>query len=200
METGKGFDYAALYAVALEEASGVLTTSDWHEAEDIAQEAVVALDNYASRHEVHNPGGCIRVITRRLAIKARGRWQDHYGEPVLGVGKDPSGGADPPAGGEERWRGMAVVEPEAAGGDPWVEFDAAATLELIHVAIEQLPDTDRRIARLAYLNEPPLRAPQIADQLGLASGTVRNHLVEIRRTLAALVNEDRGLVYDILRD
>jgi len=169
-------DLETLRTIALEEARRRLTPSGDHEADDIAQSSVLEYLDYAAKNEVENPRGMICIIARRRAWKYRDKWEAKRANPVV----DPIGGADEDA----RSRG---VELAANIGDPVTALVEKREAQLVAYAVSQLDPVDREIAHLTYMSKTPLNAPEVAERLSLAAGTVRNRLVRIRRYLAELL-------------
>jgi RNA polymerase sigma factor (sigma-70 family) len=179
---------AKLFRIALEEAAKILTDSGNHEADDVANQAMFELANKDER-EVVNPGGMIRIIARRRAWKMRARWdvrKDHEGAFADDDYDEATVGVD----GGERARGVRRFRPADPELDPLDALVAQHQRELVWCAVAQLDERDRRIATLTYLDHPRLKAPAIAELLGLSEGTVRNALVRIRRELAEMLRDE----------
>ena len=74
--------------------------------------------------------------------------------------------------------------PEVGVGSP-VEVDALADRLLLAEAMAQLPDRSKRVIELAFFEE--LTHPEIAEILGLPSGTVKTYLHRARKELATML-------------
>lgn len=166
----------ALRSIARDEARFRLTVSGGHEVEDVVQSAILEYLDYAAKNEVENPRGMICIIARRRAWKYRDKWEEKRANTVV----DPIGGAEE----DPRVRGIELI---AGAGDPVAALVEKREAQLVAYAVNQLDPVDREIARLTYLSKPPLNAPEVAERLSLAAGTVRNRLVRIRHHLAELL-------------
>ncbi len=180
-------EYAALCEVARSEAGKRLTWSGHHEIKDVVQQVMADYVTYAADHDVSNPGGLVRIMARRRVHKYRDAWERRRGWATVLVGEDEDETDDHGA------RAAAVdgLEPEAVDAGPEdAVVDAMVAdseRESVAYALSLLKPEFREIAELTYLADPQLKAPAVAEQLGLSPGTVRNRLVEIRRVLAELL-------------
>lgn len=155
------FDYAALWQVAAQQAARILTRSGGHEVEDVAQRAMKDFSVYASAHEVDNPGGLVRVIAHRRALKVRDAW-------------------------ERRRRKLDVDDPRLEIADP---LDEAARVDLsleLGELLSVLSPTDLRIVELRLAGWP---VAEIATELGRAPQTIRNRLVMINQQLRLAIED-----------
>lgn len=168
----------ALEKIARAEARKGLTRSGGHEVDDVVQSSILQYLDRITKTEVKNSGGMIRMIARRCVWKYRDKWEKKRDTHVL----HQLGEADEAARADSGETGAVATAPEDA---LIVRMDS----ELVEYAVDQLDPEDREIARLTYLHEPQLKAPEVAERLNLAAGTVRNRLVRIRRLLADLLAE-----------
>lgn len=166
----------ALEKVAKAEARRHLSKSGGHEVDDVAQVAIIEYLARIAKTEVKNPGAMIRMIAKRCAWKYRTKWENKRHDFVL----HHLGEADEVARADTADSSPAVPTPEDA-------VIAQKEAELVEYAIDQLDPENREIARLTFLNQPPLKGPEVAERLNLAAGTVRNRLVQIRRFLVDLL-------------
>lgn len=169
----------ALEEIAKREARIHLSKSAGHEIEDVAQSSILQFLDRTAKTEVKNPGAMVRIIARRCAWKYRTKWEKKRHDYVL----HDLGETDAVAREDMVGPGAEFVPP------PEDALIAKVESELVECAVDQLDPEDREIARLTYLNQPPLKAPEVAEHLSLAAGTVRNRLVRIRRLLADLLEE-----------
>ena len=149
------------------------------ESDDLAQQAVIAYYQTAAVQDIANPRGWVRLTARRLAWKYRAKWRANRDNPPI-LAATPPPGAN--AVGRASESALAALRPDA--------IVTAELMMLLEAAIEELPGTQRDIARLAFLADPALNGPEIAAQLGLAPGTVRNNLTKIRAALRELLQEE----------
>jgi len=186
-------DFDALKRIAFFEAQKVLSVSGFDEAEDVANEAMFEFIRYEESNDVRNPGGLVRIIARRLAFKMRDGWEERKDNQVA-LADDSDDDVERGVDGGERVRGVRRARPADPKPDPLDALIAQRELELVRCAVAQLNEQDRRIAELTYLDEPRLKAPAVGALLELNEGTVRNHLVRIRKELARMLTDepDRG--------
>jgi RNA polymerase sigma factor (sigma-70 family) len=171
-------DVKELQEVARQEARIALTLSGGHEVDDVVQTSIAQYLERAGRTEIKNPGALVRIIARRCAWKYRDKWEAKRGDRPLhklgGAGEDDGAGR------------VDLIADVEAPEDILISRKAA---ELVTCAVDQLDPEDREIASLTYLNDPPRTAPEVAEHLHLAAGTVRNRLVRIRRLLTELLDD-----------
>lgn len=183
-------DYAALLAIARREARRRITPSAQHVADDLASRAMGEYLGYVERqHEagrsIDNPAGLIVTIVRRQASKHRPKWEATRGIPPVAEDRSFGGAAD---GDDQRATPGVVAEDQRLGAEDLLL--AVEVREQVEWAVTQLDGTERRIAELAFLAEPPLNDKQIAAELGLAHGTVRNKKVRVRAQLTEWLTDD----------
>lgn len=176
-------EFADLEALGRRVAEKYLTPSAFvFEIDDVVAQSLEELLRAQARGEVENPHGLLSKIVHDRALKVRTRWER---ERERGWFEDepPKGGA----GGVVKFAraGRGVVADDHGAGDPLAQLIAAGDLDALWTAVNALAPDDRRIAELTYLGTGPRKAPEVARELGLAPGTVRNRLVVIRRELAA---------------
>lgn len=171
-------DVKELQEVARQEARIALTLSGGHEVDDVVQTSIAQYLERAGRTEIKNPGALVRIIARRSAWKYRDKWEAKRGDRPL----HKLGGAGEDADAKRPDLAADVEAPEDA-------LITRKEAELVTYAVDQLDPEDREIASLTYLSDPPRTAPEIAERLHLAPGTVRNRLVRIRRLLAELLDD-----------
>lgn len=156
-----------------------LSATDEHE--DIAQQAVFAYHRAAATEDIVNPRGWVKLTAKRMAWKYRDKWRaNRDNPPILQATPPPRVGKR--AAGRASEHALAALRPDG--------IVTAELVMLLGAAIEELPSTQRAIARLAFLADPPLNGPEIAAELGLTVGTVRNNLTKIRATLRELFEEE----------
>jgi RNA polymerase sigma-70 factor (ECF subfamily) len=153
----------AAYAVAL------AVTRNPHEAEDVAQDALVlALERLAECRDPRKFGGWLVRIVRNRAFNHR------------------------------RYLGIRAAEPlehaDAApgGSTPLDEAERSEIRDRLNEAVGELPQTQREVLLLHDLEGWKHR--EIGESLGMPEGTVRYHLFNARRAvrgrLRALVGEE----------
>ncbi len=174
-------DLAELLRVARSSAIRHLSLSGGHEVDDVTQDAIIEYRRYAETHTIDNPAALVSLIAKRRAWKYRNRWErGRRNPPILAETPPPAPGRGPVRPADEAELAVGQVDLIAvAGGRAVAEW-----------AISQLTAQEGEIATLAYLSDPPLNGPQIAEQLGLSPGTVRNKLVKIRRQLKELLDDE----------
>ena len=148
----------AAYAVAL------AVTRNPHEAEDVAQDALVlALERLSECRDPRKFGGWLVRIVRNRAFNHR------------------------------RYLGIRAAEPlehaDAAPGasTPLEETERAELRDRLNDAVGELPQTQREVLLLHDLEGWTHR--EIAERMGLPPGTVRSHLHHARRHVRALLPE-----------
>ena len=172
-------DMEELRHIARQEAWKALTKSGGHEIDDVVQSSIADYLVAAGKDEIRSPGAFVRTIANRRAMKYRDKWEKKRSYLQI----DHLGRAD------DDGRGNAVDLPSAVTS-PSAEHAKQTRRELVAAAVYQLAPVDQEIARLTYQTDPPLTAPEVAMLVGLTPGTVRNHLVAIRRTLAGLIDDE----------
>ena len=165
----KGMVMGRVYAIS----------GDWHEAEDLAQDAFVRA--YRALGQLQRPaefGSWLGVIARNLARTSAARRRPASLEGVASAG---DGGGDA--------RIDSIVPPETA--DP---REAASRRELYERAvreIESLPESYRSTVYLRYLKGRSCR--EIAEIEGVSTGVVTSRLTRasatLREKLAPLAGE-----------
>jgi RNA polymerase sigma factor (sigma-70 family) len=146
-------------------------------ADDVVQDAMGEFLIVWRREHVEHPDRLVRTIARRKAWRYQAAWERRRPWPAIFADDDTDAAWAP-----EDHDAAARQRP-----DPLV---AVENRDALRWAINQLDDRHQPIGRLAYLHEPPLNAKQIAERLGLAHGTVRNRLVDIRHALQDLLTDD----------
>jgi RNA polymerase sigma-70 factor, ECF subfamily len=152
----------AAYAVAL------AVTRNPHEAEDVAQDALVlALERLAECRDPRKFGAWLVRIVRNRAFNHR------------------------------RYLGIRAAEPldnvdSAAAATPLDDTERAELRDRLNDAVSELPQTQREVLLLHDLEGWKHR--EIGESLGMPEGTVRYHLFNARRAvrgrLRALVGEE----------
>jgi RNA polymerase sigma-70 factor (ECF subfamily) len=152
----------AAYAVAL------AVTRNPHEAEDVAQDALVlALERLAECRDPRKFGAWLVRIVRNRAFNHR------------------------------RYLGIRAAEPldnvdSAAAATPLDDTERAELRDRLNDAVGELPQTQREVLLLHDLEGWKHR--EIGESLGMPEGTVRYHLFNARRAvrgrLRALVGEE----------
>lgn len=152
----------AAYAVAL------AVTRNPHEAEDVAQDALVlALERLAECRDPRKFGAWLVRIVRNRAFNHR------------------------------RYLGIRAAEPldnvdSAAAATPLDDTERAELRDRLNEAVGELPQTQREVLLLHDLEGWKHR--EIGESLGMPEGTVRYHLFNARRAvrgrLRALVGEE----------
>lgn len=152
----------AAYAVAL------AVTRNPHEAEDVAQDALVlALERLSECRDPRKFGAWLVRIVRNRAFNHR------------------------------RYLGIRAAEPldnvdSAAGASPLDDTERAELRDRLNDAVGELPQTQREVLLLHDLEGWKHR--EIGESLGMPEGTVRYHLFNARRAvrgrLRALVGEE----------
>lgn len=149
-------DFTELRHVAALEAGRVLSPSAGAEVDDVASQAMHEMLVYVDGHTVENPGGLVRIIARRLAFKARDRWErDRRNEPIDGVFDRPR---------------------------PFSTLDTIAERLDVDALLATLTADELRLVELKMAGFADL---DIAVALDVAPQTVRNRLVGLRRELRA---------------
>src|SRR5688572_18573005 len=153
----------AAYAVALS------VTRNPHEAEDVAQDALVlALERLAECREPRKFGAWLVRIVRNRAFNHRRYLGIRAAEPLDNVDAAPN------------------------AASPLDDAERAELRERLNDAVGELPQTQREVLLLHDLEGWKHR--EIGESLGMPEGTVRYHLFNARRAvrgrLRALVGEE----------
>ena len=181
-------EFEELTAVGRRAAGKILTLSAGFEVDDVVAQSLEEFLKRDRTDEIPYPRALMRTIVRRRAIKVRDRWERDRERDWIEdeLPEDGAGGLARVA-----RAGRAVVADDRGAGDPLERLIAEGDREALWDAVAELTPEDRRIAELTYLGTGPRKAPDVAGELGIAPGTVRNRLVAIRRQLAeALDAED----------
>lgn len=153
----------AAYAVALS------VTRNPHEAEDVAQDALVlALERLSECRDPRKFGGWLVRIVRNRAFNHRRYLGIRAAEPLDGADAGP------------------------AGGTPLEDAERSQLRDRLNDAVGELPQTQREVLLMHDLEGWKHR--EIGEALGMPEGTVRYHLFNARRAvrgrLKSLVGED----------
>ena len=82
-------------------------------------------------------------------------------------------------------------------GEAIIEEDGWGPIrELLHTAVERLPDQRRRIYRLKY--QEGFSYEEIAEKLSISRHTVRNHMVKALEDIRSFLLENRDLLLSLL--
>jgi len=156
-------------------------TGDWHEAEDLAQDAFVRA--YRALGQLQRPsefGSWLGVIARNLARTSAARRRPASLEGVASAG---DGDGDGDAGID------SIVPPETA--DPREAASRRELYERVVREIESLPESYRSTVYLRYLKGRSCR--EIAEIEGVSTGVVTSRLTRasaaLREKLAPLAGE-----------
>jgi RNA polymerase sigma-70 factor (ECF subfamily) len=153
----------AAYAVALS------VTRNPHEAEDVAQDALVlALERLSECRDPRKFGGWLVRIVRNRAFNHRRYLGIRAAEPLDGADANPT------------------------AGTPLEDAERSQLRDRLNDAVGELPQTQREVLLMHDLEGWKHR--EIGEALGMPEGTVRYHLFNARRAvrgrLKSLLGED----------
>jgi RNA polymerase sigma-70 factor, ECF subfamily len=154
---------SAAYAVALS------VTRNPHEAEDVAQDALVlALERLSECRDPRKFGGWLVRIVRNRAFNHRRYLGIRAAEPLDGADANPG------------------------AGTPLEDAERSQLRDRLNDAVGELPQTQREVLLMHDLEGWKHR--EIGEALGMPEGTVRYHLFNARRAvrgrLKSLVGDD----------
>lgn len=155
MESSRNWNWVDLHRIAVTSAAGVLHSRQ--DAEDAAQEALVRAWRAQASCQA-TPAPWLRRIARNEALRLAASVSERQLREALGV--------NPPE--------MYMTEP---GDDPAQRSEH----DRLTAALQELPDIDRDLIRLRYVND--LQYSTIAEHLEMPLGTVKIRLHRLHTRL-----------------